>query len=344
NYMSLTTARATKRAREVGVRKAMGATQRNLTGQFYGENILITGCAFALALGMAFLAKPYFYQVLQLQVDPSFLYSPTFGLVVVALLIVCVLLSGSYPALLLSSFSPVKVLKGNLIPDSGGDRIRHVFTVVQFTASVALIGCSLLIYQQVHHLQNRKLGLYKDRMLVVPLDGSLAAQYGAFKHELRQTPGIDRVAAASTVLYKQGSSMFFTQSPATKKDISIHVLSVDDQFAETLQIPWKSKPTQLQLASPNTVVLNETAVRQLGFDGQPLGQRIPFGREKTEVVGVMKNFYFTTINDSNEPLALFVAKDTASQLAASGGSLYIRIQPGADLPQTVNRVETLYNR
>jgi putative ABC transport system permease protein len=343
NYMSLTTARATARAREVGVRKVMGANRNELTRQFYGENLLITGCSFLLAIGLVYLTKPYFYQILNLNVDASFLYSPIFGLVTLALLATCVLISGSYPALLLSSFSPVKVLKGNLIPGSGGGRIRQAFTVVQFTVSIALIGCSVLIYQQVKHLQNRKLGLYKDRVLVVPLDESIANQYSSFKHDLRQLAGIERVAAASSVLYKDGGNIFYTQSPATKKDVTIHVLSVDDQFAETLQIPWKVKPDTRQLAAPNTLVINETAVRKLGFNKQSLGQKLALGAEKSEVVGIMKNFYFTSMNDSDEPLALFVAKDTASQMATSGGSLYIRIAPGAELSRMVSQVENLYN-
>ncbi|MFD2933670.1 ABC transporter permease [Spirosoma flavum] len=344
NYMSLTTARATQRAREVGVRKVMGAARHELAGQFYGESILITGLSFGLALGLVQVLRPSFYQVLQLEIDPSFIYSPMFGLAALGLLITCVLLSGSYPALLLSSFSPVDVLKGSLSPGNGGTKVRRVFTIVQFAVSIGLIGCSVLIYQQVQHLQNRKLGLYKDRVLVVPVDASLAKQYSVFKHDLRQVPGVERVAAASSVLYKEGGTIYFTQSPTTKKDISIHVLSVDDQFAETLQIPWKSKPDPTQLAAPNTVVLNEIAVRKLGFGGQPLGQKLAFGNEKSEVVGIMRNFYFTDINDSNEPLAVFVAKDTASAMAANGGSLYIRIQPGADLPQTVDRIEKTYQR
>ncbi|GAB4014169.1 ABC transporter permease [Spirosoma migulaei] len=344
NYMSLTTARATQRAREVGVRKVMGAGRYELAGQFYGESILVTVLAFGLALGLVQIMRPSFYQLLQLDMDASFVYSPTFGLAALALLVGCVLISGSYPALLLSSFSPVRVLKGTLSPGSGGIQVRRVFTVVQFTVSIALIGCSLLIYQQVQHLQNRKLGLYKDRVLVVPMDASLAKQYGVFKHDLRQVPGVERVAAASSVLYKEGGNIFFTQSPTTKKDVSIHVLSVDDQFAETLQIPWKSKPALTQLAAPNTVVLNEIAVRKMGFDGHPLGQKLSFGTSQSEVVGIMRNFYFTNINDSNEPLALFVAKDTASAMAAIGGSLYIRVQPGADLPQTVDRIEKTYQK
>ncbi|GAB3031811.1 ABC transporter permease [Spirosoma pulveris] len=344
NYMSLTTARATQRAREVGVRKVMGAARSALAGQFYGESILITGLAFLLALVLVKVLQPPFYQLLQLDIDPSFMYTPAFGLAALVLLITCVLLSGSYPAVLLSSFSPVNVLKGNLTSGKGGPTVRRVFTVVQFAVSIGLIGCSVLIYQQVQHLQNRKLGLYKDRVLVLPVDASLTRQYSVLKHDLRQIPGVERVAAASSILYKEGGSIFFTQSPITKKDVSIHVLSVDDQFAETLQIPWKSKPGPTRLAAPYTVVLNEIAVHKLGLGNQALGQKLSLGAEKSEVVGIMHNFYFTNINDSDAPLALFVAKDTASVMATFGGSLYIRIQPGVDLQQTVGRIETAYRQ
>ncbi len=342
NYMSLTTARATQRAREVGVRKVMGAARRELAGQFYGESILVTMLAFILAIGLVQILQPFFYQILQLEIDSSFVFSAAFAGIAGALLLVCVLASGSYPALLLSSFSPVSVLKGNLSPGGGSHQVRRVFTVVQFTVSIGLIGCSLLIYQQVQHLQNRKLGLYKDRVLVVPMDASIVRQYAVFKHDLRQLPDVERVAAASSVLYKEGGSMFFTQSPTTKKDVTIHVLSVDDQFAETLQIPWKLKPAPGRLAAPNTVVLNEIAVRKMAITNQPMGQKLSFGSEKSEVVGIMRNFFFTNINNSDEPLAVFVSKDTATAMATNGGSLYIRIQPGADLSKTVNRVEQIY--
>ena len=342
NYMSLTTSRATQRAREVGIRKVMGAARRSLAGQFYGESVVITGIAFGLALVLVRVLQPFFYQLMQLDIDSSFVYSAKSGMMALGLFVSCVLISGSYPALLLSSFNPVRVLQGMLIPGKGGITIRQGFIVLQFTVSVGLIGCSILIYQQVHHLQNRKLGLYKDRMLVVPLAASLTKQYSSFKNTLRQIPGVERVAAASQVLYKEGGSIYFAQSPVTKKDVSIHVLSVDDQFAETLQIPWKIKPAPARLAASNTVVLNETAVRSLGFGDNPVGKNLSFGAGKSEVVGVMKNFYFTNINDSNNPLALFVAKDTASAMASQGGSLYIRIQPGADVQQTVARVEKEY--
>ena len=342
NYMSLTTARATQRAREVGVRKVMGAARRELAGQFYGESILITGLAFIVAIGLIPVLKPFFYELLQLNIDSSFVYGPVFGLAAVSLFIGCVLISGSYPALLLSSFSPVNVLKGNLTPGNGGTTVRRVFTVVQFAVSIGLVGCSIVVYQQVQHLQNRKLGLFKDRVLVVPLDASLAQRYGILKQNLRQVPGVERVASASSILYKQGGDMYFIQSPTTKKDISIHVLSVDDQFAETLQIPWQTKPNPARLAAPNTIVLNEIAVRKMGLGSQPLGQKLSFGGNKSEVVGVMHNFYFTQLEDSNAPLALFVAKDTASAMATVGGSLYVRIQPGADIAQTVSRVEQVY--
>lgn len=337
NYMSLTTARATKRALEVGVRKVMGANRRELAGQFYGESVLITLLSFGLALVLMTLLRPFFYNLLQLTIDSEFVFSPTFMGMALALLVICVLASGSYPALLLSSFSPVAVLKGNQAVGRG-TQVRRGFTVFQFAVSIGLIICSVLIYRQAQHLQNRNLGLHKDRVLVVPMDASLANQYRAFRQELRQLPGVERVAAASSGLYKDGTSIFFAKSPKTKKDINLHFLSIDDQFAETLRIPWKIKPDPARLTQKGTMVINETAARQLAIADKPLGQQVKLGSNDHEIVGVMRNFFFTQINNSNEALALMVSSDTARAMAETGGSLYIRILPGADLPQLVSRV------
>jgi putative ABC transport system permease protein len=343
NYMSLTTARAIDRAREVGVRKVMGATRHELTGQFYGESMLVTLVAFGLGLVLVQVLRPLFSQFFDLTIDANYVFSTTFIGLAVGLFVVCVLVSGSYPALLLSSFSPVAVLKGNLTRLSSGVQIRQGLTVVQVAVSVGLMACSLLIYQQAHHLQNRQLGLQKDRMLIVPLDASLANAYIPLKAKLRQLPGVERVSAASTGLYRDGSSMFFIKSPANQKDVSVHVLSVDDQFAETLNIPWTQKPAPGELTAGNTIVLNETAIRQLGIEKNYGEQLLQFGDDSRRVVGIMHNFAVSSVNNFDNPLALFVAKDTTRIMATQGGSLYIRIAPGADVSGVVAQVQDAYN-
>ncbi|TAE24439.1 MAG: ABC transporter permease [Cytophagales bacterium] len=343
NYMSLTTARAVDRAREVGVRKVMGAARSELAGQFYGESLLVTLVGFALALMLVQVLRPLFTQFFDLTIDADYVFGPTFLGLAVGLFVLCVLVAGSYPALLLSSFSPVSVLKGNLTKLAGGIRIRQGLTVVQVAVSVGLMACSLLIYQQAGHLQNRQLGLQKDRMLIVPLDASLANAYVPLKTQLRQLPGVERVSAASLGLYRDGTNMFFIKSPANGKEVSLHVLSVDDQFVETMNIPWVQKPAPDELTAPSTIVLNETAIRQLGLNKTHADKPLKFGDNPRRVVGVMRDFAASSVNNFDNPLALFVASDTARAMATQGGSLYIRIAPGADLPGVVAQVGDAYN-
>lgn len=342
NYMSLTTARAIDRAREVGVRKVMGAARRELAGQFYGESLLVTLLAFGLAVVLVQAARPLFMQYFDVAIDANYVFGPTFLALAVSLFVLCVLVAGSYPALLLSSFSPATVMKAGLPRQAGGIRIRQGLTVVQVAVSVGLIASSLLIYQQVQHLQHRTLGLHKDRVLMVPLDGSVANTYASLKAELRQLPGVERVSAASTGLYREGTNMFFTKSPENGKDVSVHVLSVDEEFVQTLGIAWAQQPAPGELTSGNTVALNETAARQLGMTGGKTTKSLRFGDSDHRVAGVVRDFAVSNLNNFDNALALFVTRDTTRVLATQGGSLYIRIAPGTDLRQAVTQVQQTY--
>ncbi len=336
NYMSLTTARATQRAKEVGVRKALGALRGELAAQFYGESILTTALAFALALLLVQGLRPVFYNLLQLRIDGAFLYSPAFLLTTLGLLVVCVLLAGSYPALLLSAFKPVSVLKGRLSATGGGAWVRRSFTTLQFAVSVGLVVCSLVVQRQLDFLRNQNLGLQKDRVLVVPVERKA---YAAMKQQFRQEAGVEGVAAASQALYQEGYSMFFTQSPKTKEQVGLYFLSVDENFLPLLGIPWKIKPSDpTELTAKNRLILNETAARKLAIADRPLGQEIEVGVEKNKVVGVVRDFHFASLQQKIEPLGFWVSRDTVSGV----NCLYLRLSPRADLPQLVARVGKIY--
>lgn len=337
NYMSLTTARASQRAREVGVRKVMGAVRRELAIQFYGESVLTTVLAFGLALVLVVSLRPVFYHLLQLTIDDTFLYSARFLQTIVGLLVVCVLLSGSYPALLLSAFKPVSVLKGRL-GATGSGWVRQGFTVFQFAASACLLVCTLVIGQQLSYLRNQNLGLRKDRVLVMSVE---ARNYHAVKQQIRQVAGVEQVAASSMPLYKEGfGGMVFTESPTTKKQLGLNYLSVDENFLLMLGINWQIKPAaNTDLTQPNRILLNEVAVRELAIAGQPIGQKLPLGgTDKSEVVGVVNDFHFASLHQKIQPLALWVGKDTTRAMAY----LLVRLSAGADLRQSVNAVVRTY--
>ncbi|QMU31206.1 ABC transporter permease [Adhaeribacter radiodurans] len=340
NYMSLTTAQATKRAKEVGVRKVMGASRSELAVQFYGESILTCLLAFGLALMLVQALQPAFYNLLGLRIDANFLYSPVASLTLLSLLVVCALLAGSYPALLLSRFSPVAVLKGKLGINQGGAWVRRAFTVFQFAVSVGLIIGSLVVQQQLNFVRNRKLGFYKEQVLVVPLDATTGRHAGAVKNEIRRQTGVQQVAAASSTLF-EGYTLFFTKSPTTNQDVMLNFLQVDESFLNTLDLAWKIQPEdKTRIGTGNTIIINEAAVKKLQIEEQPIGQVLKLGTSN-EIVGVLKDFNYSPLHKEVEPLYLSVVKDTATM---AGGCLFIRLDPKSDIPQKVAAIGATFQK
>lgn len=340
NYISLTTARATKRAKEVGVRKVLGANRGELARQFFSESVITCSLAFGLALLLVKGLQPLFYNLLHLRIDAGFLFSPVVLLTLGGLLVVCTLVAGSYPALVLSRFLPVEVLKGKFSMAQGGTWVRQTFMVFQFAVSVGLIVCSLVVQKQLDFLRNRKLGFNKEQVMVMPLDVSVGKQYAHIKNNIRQLTGISQVAAASSPLF-EGYSMFFTKVPQTNEDVTLSFMQVDANFLQTLELDWQIEPTKdARLYSGQTIVINEAAARKLKITNQPIGQKLKLGQEK-EIVGVLKDFNFTPLHKEVEPLFLSVVKDTVSM---AGGCLFIRLDPGASLAQKITDIGKIYQQ
>jgi putative ABC transport system permease protein len=347
NYMSLTTARATQRAKEVGIRKVVGAARGQLIRQFFGESLFVTLLAFCVAiLLMALLLSP-FYRMIGVTIPVHFMGQPRFLLVGGSILILSGLLAGSYPALLLSKFLPVAVLKGKLNAGGGGASIRRVFTVFQFTASIALVICSLAVQRQLNLLRNKDLGLDKEQLVVIPVDAVTAGKSEALKTELSRQPGTVRVTASTSVPFaSNGPNMMFSERP-DKQQINLYFFNIDEQFIAAFGISWqeKTKAADLFTGGSNRVILNQTAVQKLGLGKDPVGKRIPFGGEQAEVVGVVKDFHFQSLQQAIEPLAMFpVPLSDAGKMFAYGGYLSVRLSPRADLPQSIARLEAIYRK
>ncbi|MBC7892775.1 MAG: ABC transporter permease, partial [Sphingobacteriaceae bacterium] len=299
---------------------------------------------FGLGMALVVWLRPLFFGWLDLRVDARFLSEPLFLYLLAGVLLLSVALAGSYPALLLSRFSPVEVFKGRF-SKSGGAGVRRVLTVFQFVVSVGLIGCSLVVYRQLTFLKTQNAGLDKAGVVVLPVPPTLARHYAAFKAELRQEPGIGRVSAASWPLFKSGVSAFFTQTPKTKKEVLLWVTNVDDSFFETLGVPWKIRPRSAQGSRPNnTLVLNESALPELDLSGNPIGEKVALGIESYEIEGVIQDFNLFSLRQKTHGLAISVVPDTTSGILTSGGCFYIKLAPGTDVPRQLARVEALFKR
>jgi len=344
NYMSLTTARATLRAKEVGVRKVIGARRKNLSFQFFLESTLMTTVAFVLSIALVELFMPMFLEKLQLTIDQNFIQTPKFIGIAALLFLVCVFVAGSYPALVLSHFKPIETLKGKLSGHGTGAWMRKGFTTFQFTVSIALIICSMVILKQMDFMKNRKLGLTKEMVMVVNLDKDDANNYRALKNELRNQSGVMKVSSASFTLFDGGMSAFFLKTPTTNEDVFIYTINVDEEFFSTLDIPWKIKPDKNQLFGK--LIVNEAGLTKLKMTEKDLGKPMDFfGKEKTEITGIIKDFNFGNSSSTTaDGVMISVVQDSSSAIAKYSGAMYIRFSPQVHLAEKVKSIENIFKK
>ena len=313
NFMNLSTARSSKRSAEVGVRKVLGAEKQSLIRQFLGESVLMALIALVFAIIITKLLLPFFGELsgksFSLPLKNQLILFGSF----VGLGIVTGLIAGSYPAFYLSSFAPVKVLKGRFSNTMAAISLRKVLVVFQFAISVVLIIASVVISRQMKYLYSKDLGFTKEQQVVIPLRSNIAKRaYTSFKSELERNPRIISVGASfyypgifnpsDMPLYKEGANM------AESKRVYMNY--VDNSFLQTLDI----KPVAGRLfskafpADTNArMVLNETAVRQLGFESpaKAVGKFAVIEWQgqtyKWEIIGVTKDFHFQKLHLNIEP-------------------------------------------
>lgn len=342
NYMNLTTARATTRAKEVGVRKVIGASRMAISSQFYLESALVTILSFAIAYVLVSLSLPYFERLAGQSVDAQFLSSPTFLTTVTILLLACIFLAGSYPAIVLSRFNPVAVLKGKQ-SSAGSGWLRKGLTGFQFTVSVTLITCSLVIQQQLEFLRNQKIGMNKDQVVAVNLEG-LGSSFLAFRNETASLSGVSSVGQASISLFKdRGMAGFFSKTPKTNEDVFIYVMTVDPDFFRTLDIPWHRQLNDS--VKSGDFVVNESALSKLRITENNLGEKLMVGGETASITGIVKDFNYASLKEKIEGVIMYVADPSGiAQSLGNKGALYIRLSTQENVPEMIEQVKRFYNK
>lgn len=309
NFMNLATARSSRRSSEVGIRKVLGAKKRYLVAQFLGESVLMSLIAFILAIVFTKLLIPAFNAVSGRDLSLSFSNNFTIILVFLLLAILTGLLAGSYPAFYLSSFKPVKVLKGKFSNSFGAVSLRKGLVIFQFVISVVLIIASVVIANQMNYLRSANLGFNKAQQIVIPLRSKNAKNmYASFKSELLKESSISNTGAslyypgipnfADNILCKQGESM------QQGKDVKMNY--VDTGFLQTLGIKAVAgRVFSSDFYASDTsggIILNETAVKQFGFPSaqDAVGQKLHFDfRDSTynfNILGVVKDFHFEDLH------------------------------------------------
>lgn len=344
NYMSLATARAAARAKEVGVRKVLGAGRVRIASQFYTESAVFGLLSFVLGILLFLFWRPYFLQLLHLNIDGQFLLSPLVLAGAGALLLLVIVLAGSYPSLVLSAYRPVAVLYGKLRRQRGAERVRKGFIVFQFTVSMSLVVCSLIIIKELYYIRHTDTGVDRDNVIMVPFSSHLG-HYAAFKREVEAVPGIREVATSHYPMYG-GFDGWAIKKPGSDNSVQLDAITVDDRFIPMLGLRWAQKPIEGPgLYDGKHLLLNEAAVRKLSLDRDPVGQRLTFGRDELIIAGVLKDFNYDGLQNAILPLSISVSKDTAVNWGnGMNGCLLAKIGSHQNVPTVVDAIQKIFRR
>jgi putative ABC transport system permease protein len=341
NFMNLSTARSSNRAREVGVRKVLGSARKHLIAQFLTESIMVTFAATLIALFIAVSLLPLFNQVSgkDLIVTPQVLSWLIPALLVLIIFIGC--LAGSYPAFFLSAFKPIEVLKGKLSTGFKGGMLRSFLVVFQFSISIFLIIGTLVIYNQLKYIQNKDIGYNRDHILIVKNVSSLGSQSKIFKQEIKQLPGVLNTTLTGDIPTSGNSnsgSIFKSATLSAGSGLLTQQWQVDENYINTLGmkiITGRDFSNQF-LTDSTAVIINESAARLLGFT-KPIDKLLyrpqdDYGKKvKTyHIIGVVKDFNFQSLRDNIDPLIL---KDEENN-----GALSIHISSN-NIPALLSQIE-----
>jgi putative ABC transport system permease protein len=311
NFMNLATARSTKRAREVGIRKISGALKTDITLQFLGEAVLNAFISLLIALVIIEVMLPVFNQLTDKHLSLNLLanYKIVLGLLVITL--VTGLISGSYPALALASLQPLTVFRGGLQLGPRGAMLRKILITFTFVFAIAMIICTITLYSQLKYMQTKNLGYQKEDMVVIKIQGDLLREFESVKKDLLANADILALTASSGVpgVWGHRFSHSIWQWPGQKPDeeILMRVEFVHDNYFKAFGmkiIKGDNFSINGETDLKKTVILNETAVKALRLQ-DPIGRQISSGHDKFTIVGVVKDYHIRSLHQKIDPLILF---------------------------------------
>jgi len=339
NFMNLSTAKSAGRAREVGVRKALGSRRSQLISQFLNESILLSALAFIFAVLLAYLTLPYFNLLSGKELvmpfnDPQFYAGILGGILVVGFL------SGSYPAFFLSSFSASSILKGNLSIGVKSGRLRSILVVFQFATSIILVAGTLVIYNQLEFIQNKKLGYSKDQVLIIQDTYVLDDQIESFKNKLTQYPEVINATISGflPVSSNSSSTSYFPKDKGGEYIRVVNIFNVDTDYIPTMGIEMSlGRNFDPEIITDSTaVIVNEALIKLYEFDEEPIGSILarygddPDQNEEYRIIGVVKDFHFQSLKEDIRPMLFHLRRST--------GSISLKVET-EDLPGLITKVE-----
>jgi len=365
NFMNLSTARSEKRSKEVGLRKVVGATRHHIIAQFYGESLFMTVISFVAAIFLVYLLLPAFNNLSGKLLTLDSIKEPVFLMGLFGIVLITGLVSGSYPALVLSSFKPVDSIKGTGLTfssRSGKSLFRRSLVVVQFTLSIMLIVGTMIVYRQTHYMLNKELGYEKESMIYFRKRANVRNQYDAFKSELLRDPNITGVTASSDIptYTVHSTSAFSWEGKDAETRLSIHQFSVDHDYIKTFNmniIAGRDFSREFRVDdSTQSFIVNETAVQAMGLEDS-VGSKFRLWKYEGQIVGVVEDFHYKSLQKEIEPLVLRIdpgwdsyvfvkfKSEQTKEAIASVQRVYNAFNPGFPLEYTFldEAVERLYD-
>lgn len=336
NFVNLTTARSEKRAREVGVRKAIGSAKKQLITQFLMESFILVTIAFLLSLLLVQIVLPLFNELteakLEMPVDSLRFWGMMLGLILITTLV-----AGARPAFYLSSFQPVKVLKGTLSAGRSHSPLRKGLVVIQFSCSVALIISTIVIYRQIDHARNRPSGFDMSRLIEVDMNNDLKKNYTGFRNELLQSGLVTDITTSTSSATQVNWHTDIDHWPGkmANETIEMGVIITTPDYFKTMGMEMKEGRDFRNEFDSGSVIFNEAAVAQMRLK-DPLNQVIRWGDGSYVVAGVVKDALMSSPFGSAEPTMFLVDKDASS-------SLMFRIAPGVEIRRAIDKVTATFN-
>ncbi|MEP7323704.1 MAG: ABC transporter permease [Saprospiraceae bacterium] len=350
NFVNLSTARSGERAREVGIRKTFGSEKNALIFQFLTESMIISFAGLIFALGLVYFLLPYFNQFASGDLKFNQVLVPANLILFIVLTAITGLLAGLYPAFVLSAFKPIAVLKGKFINTGYGVALRNGLVVFQFSISIVLIICTLIVNQQMNYMTGNSLGYNKDQTIIINRTDVLAGHSKTFKEELRALPGVTKVSNGSAY---PGDDNYFGISwrvPGATEPMTGRGIMADDQYQATFNLELKQGRFFSKEYGTDSLalVLNEAAVKELGLK-DPLGANLVTPEDFLNgpnqqqylyhVVGVVKDYNYQSLHLPITPL-VFTNTSRFNDVTFSGA---VRLKPG-NIPETIKAVETTWNK
>jgi ABC-type antimicrobial peptide transport system permease subunit len=344
NFVNLSTARSEKRAKEVGIRKAIGSNRYSLIFQFLVESLVITFAAFIVSLVLVQLSLPFFNTLTKTSINIPF-SNAGFWLIMMGYVLVTGLLAGSRPAFYFSSFNPVKVLKGVKEPGKSATLPKKILVTLQFSCSIALIISTIIIYQQIQHAKGRPIGYDVNRLMITDGNSDLDRNYVALKNDLLRTGVVSSVTKASVATdlnVTMGVDNWPGQLPGEKLITNVVVVNDSDYF-KTLHMQFVQGKNFVGNRSVsvdgNTVILNEAAAKRMRLTN-PLGQDITFWGDVQKVIGVVSDAVMTSPFAPSQPTLFYFYP----QFAYAASTIMYRIAPGVNTQDAIAKLSPIFNK